>query len=101
MLDQEIHAHSHINDQGNTSDDDNRFTENLDSTNFIDLESSSATFDDNVSVGTAVGQTTIEYSEPQQYSFTGQGFSKLKERVNAKIMQVVTYASDDYRLLMR
>lgn len=101
MLDQEIHAHNHINDQGNTSDDDNRFTENLDSTNFIDLESSSATFDDNVSVGTAVGQTTIEYSEPQQYSFTGQGFSKLKERVNAKIMQVVTYASDDYRLLMR
>ncbi|KAI7896243.1 uncharacterized protein EV154DRAFT_412048 [Mucor mucedo] len=105
FLYQEIQAKERTNDQGtasliSTSDDDVEFAEKQDSANCLDLESSSATFDDNISVGTAVGHTTNEYSEPQQYSFTGQGFSKLKERVNSKIMQVVDFDSDDYRLLM-
>lgn len=106
MFNQEVHANDHTSEQGNESlifnlDDDIEFTEKQESTNFIDMESSSATFDDNVSVGTAVGHMTIEDSEPQQYSFTGQSFGKLKERVNTKISQAIGFDSDDYRLLMR
>ena len=63
-----------------------------------DMES--VIFDDNTSVGTAVNQTA-EYNEAHQYSFTGQGFLKLKERVNTKIMQVAAYPNDDPRLLKR
>ncbi|KAI9255953.1 hypothetical protein EDC94DRAFT_523834 [Helicostylum pulchrum] len=107
LLDQEIYAHDHLHNPQestsliSTSDDDAGFTEKTETQleyRFADMDISST--DDTNSVGTAVGQTTIEYSEPHQYSFTGQGFNKLKDRVNSKIMEVSTYANDDYRLLM-
>lgn len=107
-MDQEIYAHDHLHNpqEGtsliSTSDDDAGFTEKTETQlefKFADMDISST--DDTNSVGTAVGQTTIEYSEPHHYSFTGQGFNKLKDRVNSKIMEVSTYANDDYRLLMR
>jgi hypothetical protein len=117
LLDQEIYSHNHSNeDQGNddslistASEDDVAFTEQTNDSvlesNFadLDLESSSATFDDNNSVGTAVGGGVGvgQTEEQQQYSFTGQGFNKLKERVNSKIVQVANYANDDYRLIQR
>jgi hypothetical protein len=82
------------------------FTEKINDTAALaDLDSSSATFDDNTSVGTAVnGQPiTAEFNnnEIQQYSFTGEGFNKLKDRVNTKIVQVANYPKDDYRFLQR
>jgi hypothetical protein len=76
------------------------FTERRES--HIDLESSSATFDDNNSVNTAVMDNTNGFNgETQHYSFTSQGFNRLKDRVNNKIMQVASYANDDYRLIKR
>ncbi|KAG2232185.1 hypothetical protein INT48_004113 [Thamnidium elegans] len=107
LFDQEIYAHDHLHNPQesasliSTSDDDVGFTEKTEAQleyRFADMDISST--DDTNSVGTAVGQTTIEYSEPHHYSFTGQGFNKLKDRVNSKIMEVSTYANDDYRLLM-
>lgn len=106
-MDEEIYAHDNLhNTQGNsslisTSDDDVGFIENTGSqqSRFADLEISST--DDTNSVGTAVAHTTVEYSEPHQYSFTGHSFNQLKERVNSKIMEVSAYPNDDYRLLKR
>lgn len=99
-LDAEIYAYDHPNESENfgetslvSTSDDIGFTERTDSINY----------DDNISVGTAVAQNTdaANSSETQQYSFTGQGFNKLKERVNNKIIQVAAYPKDDYRLLKR
>jgi hypothetical protein len=74
------------------------FTEKINDT--ADLESSSATFDDNTSVGTAVNGQQIASHDTQQY-FTGEKFNKLKERVNKRILEVASYPSDDYRFLQR
>ncbi|KAI8980541.1 hypothetical protein BDB01DRAFT_843846 [Pilobolus umbonatus] len=63
-----------------------------------DIESSSLTFDDNTSTGTVVGQNINEYP---QYSFTGNGFFKLKERVDAKMKEVSGYSADDYRFIRK
>lgn len=113
LLTQEIHDHDHpIVERDtsliSTSDDDIIFTEKAGSvqldTTYADLDSS-VTYDDNISVGTAVngGQSTTEYSNNEllNYSFNGQAFNKLKDRVTAKIVQVSSYPSDDYRFVKR
>ncbi|GAN01846.1 hypothetical protein MAM1_0012c01281 [Mucor ambiguus] len=115
LLKQEIHDHDHPIVQGDaslisTSEDDVMFTEKAGS---VQLDPSYA--DDNVSVGTAVGAaaaaaehpasasttatTGPANGEPLNYSFNGQAFSKLKERVTAKIWKVSGYPSDDYRFI--
>jgi hypothetical protein len=111
LLDQEIHAHNHLQDTGTNGslistgsedDDDDEKTDSQIDSAFADLDLSSGIFDDDTSVGTAVGGQNIETSDQQQhYSFTGQAFSKLKDRVNSKILQVSNYPNDDYRLLKR
>lgn len=107
-MDAEIYAYDHPNEGENFGDaslistsDDVGFTERTDS--HVDIESCSVNYDDSISVGTAVAQNndTANNNEAQQYSFTGQGFNKLKERVNNKIIQVAAYPKDDYRLLKR
>jgi hypothetical protein len=107
-LDAEIYARNHPDSNAERdnaslistgSEDEVLFTEKIES--HVDLESSSATFDDNISVGTAVNQNTVTDQQQQQYSFTGQGYNRLKDRVNNKIVQVAAYPNDDYRLLKR
>ncbi|KAI8644347.1 hypothetical protein BD408DRAFT_462604 [Parasitella parasitica] len=110
---QEIHEYNRpvmAEDDGSlvpTSEDDDIFTEKagsmqLDHT-YADLDSS-ATYDDNISVGTAVNSghpATTENSNNGllNYSFSGQAFSKLKDRVTTKICKVSNYPSDDYRFV--
>lgn len=108
-LDAEIYARNHhisnaerdnVSLISTGSEDEVLFTKKTES--HVDLESSSATFDDNISVGTAVNQNTVtDQQQQQQYSFTGQGYNRLKDRVNSKIVQVAAYPNDDYRLLKR
>lgn len=113
LLAQEIHDHDHpIVERDasllSTSEDDIVFTEKAGSVqldnNYADLDSS-VTYDDNISVGTAVngGQPTTEYSNNEllNYSFNGQAFNKLKDRVATKIVQVSSYPNDDYRFVKR
>ncbi|EPB91905.1 hypothetical protein HMPREF1544_01199 [Mucor circinelloides 1006PhL] len=107
LLIQEIHEHDHPVAQGDaslvsTSEDDAVFTEKAGS---VHLDSS-VTCDDNVSVGTAVGATAAGQqplnattTAEHNYSFDGQAFSKLKDRVTAKIWKVSSYPSDDYRFI--
>lgn len=109
LLIQEIHEHDHPVAQGDaslvsTSEDDAVFTEKAGS---VHLDSS-VTCDDNVSVGTAVGATAAGQqplnattTAEHNYSFDGQAFSKLKDRVTAKIWKVSSYPSDDYRFIKR
>ncbi|KAL9541077.1 hypothetical protein MBANPS3_009328 [Mucor bainieri] len=123
LLRQEVHDHDHPAVQGDasllsTSEDDAMFTEKAGS---VQLDHSYT--DDNASVGTAVGAaataTAVEHpslatatttaaiattadhthSEAIHYSFNGQAFSKLKDRVTAKIWKVSGYPSDDYRFI--
>jgi len=117
LLRQEIHDHDHPAVQGDaslisTSEDDVMFTEKADS---VQLDHNYA--DDNVSVGTAVGAaaehpplatTTVTTTttnrtngELLNYSFNGQAFNKLKDRVTAKIWKVSSYPCDDYRFIKR
>lgn len=118
LLRQEIHDHDHPVVQGDaslisTSEDDVMFTEKAGS---VQLDHSYA--DDSVSVGTAVGAnttalehqplatattTTADHTNGEllNYSFNGQAFSKLKDRVTAKIWKVSSYPSDDYRFIKR
>lgn len=123
LLEQEINAYNMIpsgisnNPLISTEDDD---MDDIDSdeedegvgklrSTFADMDLSSTAFDDNISVGTAVGAGGLnhaeylqqEQQEQQQYSFTGQAFSKLKDHVNTKIVEVSNYPNDDYRLLKR
>lgn len=117
LLRQEIHNHDHpppvLQGDGSlisTSDEDVVFTEKAGS---VQLDPSFA--DDDVSVGTAVGAaaeqhplaatatTTADHTngEPYNYSFNGQAFSKLKDRVTDKIWKVSSYPSDDSRFIKR
>ncbi|KAI7898467.1 uncharacterized protein BX663DRAFT_533335 [Cokeromyces recurvatus] len=97
----EIYAHDHpmedtmlisTTNTTTTSDDDVGFIEKTssDSVHFMD---SSILLDDS-SVGTAVNQGQTE--EAHHYSFSG---SRLKNRVNSKIVEVSSYSSDDDRFL--
>ncbi|CEP09599.1 hypothetical protein [Parasitella parasitica] len=113
LLRQEIHEHDHpIVAEGDgslvsTSDDNAIFTEKAGSIqldhNYAELDSS-VTYDDNISVGTAVNgghPAAAEYSNNDllNYSFNGQAFSRLKDRVTTKIYEVSSYPSDDYRFI--
>lgn len=108
MFNQEIHEHDNPVEPSDTSLlDDTSFVEKTESqhleTPFNELESSSIVFDDNTSVGTAVNGQPIEesnrYDDGRHYSFSGPANNKAKDIVNAKIIEVSNYASDDYRFL--
>ena len=79
--------------------DDNWFTEKTE-----EYQIEQTTFDDTNSIGTAVGQTYTDTDNKNincSQEFIGQGYAKLKDQANHKIIETSGYASDDYRLLMK
>ncbi|KAI9279578.1 hypothetical protein BY458DRAFT_502232 [Sporodiniella umbellata] len=92
MFEQELHSYSQPFSTSYPVYDEQWTTEKTE-----EYQIEQATFDDSNSTGTAVGQANTEAETPK---FMGNGYTKLKEQANRKILDVSSYSCDDYRILM-
>ncbi|KAG1175303.1 hypothetical protein G6F36_011119 [Rhizopus arrhizus] len=98
LFEQEISMYDRTSNAAYPIYDDNWFTEKTE-----EYQIEQTTFDDTNSIGTAVGQTYTDTDNKNincSQKFIGQGYAKLKDQANHKIIETSGYASDDYRLLM-